>query len=197
MEKFDKVSGMTTILKLKSIFVVFCWMFLNVAPGFAQHTRLTNVVVTNTRDDLLIFLSVEGAFNEDMKAAILSGVPTTFAFRIMVEKINNFWFNQTIAEKTVTNTIKYNPLKKLFVIKRSWEKEPVTTESFSEAERLMSDVDSFSVVPLSRLEKEQQYQIRAKAELDKLTLPFRLHYVLFFLSLWDFETDWHITKFYY
>jgi len=37
----------------------------------------------------------------------------------------------------------------------------------------------------------------AKAELNKLTLPFHLHYVLFFVSLWDFETDWYTIDFVY
>ncbi|NQT10914.1 MAG: DUF4390 domain-containing protein, partial [Desulfobacteraceae bacterium] len=41
------------------------------------------------------------------------------------------------------------------------------------------------------------YQIRAKAELGKLTLPFYLHYILFFVSLWDVETDWYTIDFIY
>jgi hypothetical protein len=61
----------------------------------------------------------------------------------------------------------------------------------------MTDLDSFRIVPLSELTKGKQYQIRAKAELNKLTLPFYLHYVLFFVSLWDFETDWYTIDFIY
>ena len=61
----------------------------------------------------------------------------------------------------------------------------------------MSEIDSLKTVPLSRLEKGSQYQIRAKAQLSKLTLPFYLHYVLFFVSLWDFETDWYTIEFMY
>jgi len=33
------------------------------------------------------------------------------------------------------------------------------------------------------------------AELDKIRLPLYLHYVFFFLSLWDFETDWYAVDF--
>jgi hypothetical protein len=54
-----------------------------------------------------------------------------------------------------------------------------------------------SIVPLAQLQKGQQYQVRAKAKLSKLTLPFYLHYVLFFVSLWDFETDWYTIDFIY
>jgi len=59
------------------------------------------------------------------------------------------------------------------------------------------DIDSLKIIPLNKLEKGAQYQIRAKAELDKLTLPFYLHYVLFFISLWDCETDWYTVVFIY
>ena len=132
-----------------------------------------------------------------MKDAILSGVQTTVSFNSSIDKIRNFWLNRKIVDKTINHTIKYNPLRKEFTVKRSWEREPIVTESITEAINLMADVDSLKIVPLNILEKGVQYQIRAKARLDKLTLPFYLHYVFFFLSMWDFETDWYTVNFYY
>ncbi len=188
---------MAIIFNRKSIIAFFCWAILFANPGYSQQARLTNFVVTSTRDDLLIFLTIEGAFTENMKAAILSGVPTTVSFNISIDKIRNFWLNRKIVDKTINHTIKYNPLRKEFTVKRSWESDPIVTESFTEAIDLMADVDSLKVVPLSMLEKGVQYQIRAKARLDKVTLPFYLHYVFFFVSMWDFETDWYTVNFYY
>jgi len=168
------------------------------SSAWAQEARLTNIVVNNTRDDLVLYLNVEGAFTEEMKNAVLNGVPTTFSFFIDLYRVRNFWFNESISDQTITHTIKYNNLKKEFSVNRSWEPEPLTgIPSFEEAQRLMTQIDSLKVVPLSRLEKGHQYQIRAKAELSKVTLPFYLHYVLFFLSLWDFETDWYTVDFIY
>ena len=69
--------------------------------------------------------------------------------------------------------------------------------SFEEAQNLMTDIDSLTIAPLSQLEKGKQYQIRAKAQLNEMTLPLYLHYVLFFVSLWDFETDWYTIDFLY
>jgi hypothetical protein len=31
--------------------------------------------------------------------------------------------------------------------------------------------------------------------MSKTTLPWKMHYVLFFVSLWDFETDWYTIDF--
>ena len=167
-------------------------------PVRAQEARLTNIVVNNTRDDLILYLNVEGAFTEEMKSAVMNGVPTTFSFFIELYRVRDFWFNESIADETITHTIKYNNLKKEFSVTRSWEQEPLpATPYFDAAQRLMTRIDSLKVVPLSRLERGLQYQIRAKAELSKVTLPFYLHYVLFFLSLWDFETDWYTVDFIY
>jgi hypothetical protein len=173
-------------------------LFIGSLPAQAQEAKLNNIIVTNTRDDLLVYLTVEGAFREEMQEAVLSGVPTTFSFFVNLYRVRNFWPDEGIAALKLTHTLKYNNLRKEFIVTRSWENDKQwVTQSFAEAQRLMSEIDSLPVVPLSRLEKGKQYQIQAKAELSELTLPFYLHYILFFVSLWDFETDWQSVDFLY
>ncbi|HEA69638.1 hypothetical protein LCGC14_2850330 [marine sediment metagenome] len=182
--------------KIGAILVGLLFLFQNLV--FAQEAKLTNIIVTNTRDDLLLYLNVEGAFREKTKDAILSGVFTTFSFFIALYLNRNFWFDKKIADITITHTIKYNNIKKEYSVKRSWENgEAQITQSFREAQKLMTEIDSLKILPLYKLKKGMQYQIRAKAELSKLTLPLYLHYVLFFVSLWDFETDWYTIDFIY
>ena len=177
---------------------IFCLMLIFQPAAQAQEARLTNVIVTTTRDDLLLYLSVDGAFTDKIKEAVLSGVPVSFSFFTDLYEVQSMWFDRNIADINVAHTIKYDNLKKEFTVQRSWEdNKPVVTESFEEAQRLMTEIDSLKVVSLSQLEKGKQYQIRAKAELSKMTLPFYLHYVLFFVSLWDFETDWYTIDFIY
>ena len=174
--------------------------FILVAHGAAcaQEARLTNITVSNTRDDLLLYLNLEGAFSEKLNKAILSGVPATFFFLTKLNRVRNVWVDQEIADITVTHTIKYDNLKKEFVVRRSWKNsEPEITKSFSEAQKWMTEVNSLKIIPLGQLEKGQQYQLRIKAEVSKQTLPFYLHYVLFFVSLWDIETDWYTIDFIY
>ncbi len=167
-------------------------------PVFGQDATLNIKTVTNTRDDLLLYLEVEGAFTQEMEEAILSGVPATFTFNITLESVRSFWWNVEITNLEVTHEIKYDNLKKEFSVTRFWESENSTiTKSLDEAKNLMTQIDSLKIVPLDMLEKGKRYQIRAKAELGKITLPFYLHYVLFFVSLWDFETDWYTIDFIY
>jgi hypothetical protein len=166
--------------------------------AMANNATLTNIIVTNTRDDLLVYLSVEGAFTQKMENAVKSGVPASFSFFVNLYRVRDMWLDKKMADLTITHNIKYNSLKKEYAVSRSWDSNsPVIVQSFDAAKKLMTEIDSLKVIPLGRLEKGRQYQIQAKAKLSRVTLPYYLHYVLFFLSLWDFETDWYTIDFIY
>lgn len=186
-------------MKIKTyvaIITALLFVFQNIA--FAQQAVLNNMSVANTRDHLLLYLNVEGAFTNEVEKAILSGVPTTFSFLVVLNRDRNLWMDEKIVEITVHHTIKYNNLKKEFVVSKSWEdSNSVTTQSFEEAKQLMSKVEGLTVLSLDNLMKGSLYKIRARAELGKLTLPLYLHYILFFASLWDFKTDWQYIDFTY
>ena len=187
-----------SFINRKTLALLLAIVFFVQNLAFAQDAKLTNIIVTNTRDDLLVYLNVEGAFREKMKKAVLSGVPTSFSFFVSLFRVRNLWFDKKIIDLMVTNTVKYDNLKEEFTIKRSWEKSgPLILRSFDEVKKLITEIDGLKIVPLEQLEKGQRYQLRAKAELSKVTLPYYLHYVLFFVSLWDFETDWYAIDFIY
>lgn len=185
-------------LRIASAIILCLILVLKPVAFGSEGAILKDIVVTNTRDDLLVYLNADGAFREKIKTAILSGVPATFSFFINLNLARSYWLDKTIADLKVTHTIKYDSLKKEFIVKRSWENgDGLTTTSFKEAQKLMTEIASLRIAPLKKLEKGRRYRIRAKAELSKLTLPFYLHYVLFFVSLWDFETDWYTIDFTY
>ena len=178
--------------------ILMSLMFLIQMPCAAQDATLSNLIVTNTSTDLLVYLNVEGAFREQTVNAIMSGVPASFSFFIKLYQKRSMWFDKAIADIEIANSIKYNNLKKEFVVERSWENGRIrTAQSLQEAQKLMTDVDGLKIIHLNKLEKGKQYQVKAKAQLSKLTLPFYLHYVFFFVSLWDFETDWYTIDFIY
>ncbi len=164
----------------------------------AQKARLADITVSNTRDDLLLYVTLEGAFSPELKEVILSGVPATFSFPVKLNNVRNMWFDQEIADIEVTHTIRYDNLKKEFSVRRSWKNNDLeVTRSFEEAQKWMTRISSLKIIPLSRLEKGQHYQLRIKAVVNKQTLPFYLHYILFFISFWDLETDWYAIDFIY
>ncbi len=164
----------------------------------AKDATLTDIIVTNTRDDLLVYLSVQDAFTQKMEDAVKRGVPASFSFFVSLYRTRGMWFDKNMADLTLIHTVKYNSLKKEYAVSRSWDSNsPVIVQSFDAAKTLMTEIDSLKVIALGQLEKGKRYQIQAKAKLRRVTLPYYLHYVLFFLSLWDFETDWYTVDFIY
>lgn len=174
----------------------FCLTFLSPAAVFAIDVQLSNMQISENADNLLLSFKVEGAFNENLEEAILNGIPATFSFFINLNRKRTFWADEPLAELNVTHTLKYHNLKNHYIIKKSWEGDvPFITESFDEAKKMMSEINGLEIIPLRKLNKGDRYEITAKAELDKVRLPFLLNYILFFASLWDFETEWHSYEF--
>lgn len=163
----------------------------------AEKAGLTDIMVINSDTDLLLDLVVRNAFTPQMKQAVMSGVYTSFSFFINLHQVRSLWFDKKIVTIKLTHSIKYHNLKKEFIIERSWDGKSLTVKTFKAANQLMTHIKKFKVVSLQKLKKGRQYQIQTKAELSQMTLPYYLHYVLFFVSLWNFETDWFMIDFIY
>ncbi len=178
---------------------MICFTLLVPLNLFADDNAvLVNIKLANTRDDLLTYFEVKNAFTEKINQAVLNGIPTSFSFYVSLYKTGNSWLDKKIADVQIKHTIKYNSLKKEFSVSRPWKDEkPIVTQSFEEAKSWMTEIDNLEVIPLEKLIKGDKYQIRIKGELDKVTLPLSLHNIFFFVSFWDFETDWYLINFTY
>jgi hypothetical protein len=181
------------------VLLVFVWVLPAASPAHAQQeARLSDIVVTNTAEHLIVYFTVEDCFTAEMLEAIESGLPTTFTFYIRLYERRDFWWDRQMTELEVRHTVRFDQLKKHYEVTRSdGTGEVVNVQDFDEVRRLMSEVAALPVVPLDRLQKGGRYQLQMMAEMDKIRLPLYLHYVFFFLSLWDFKTDWYTVNFLY
>ncbi len=164
----------------------------------AAEPTIENIKLANTRDDLLTYFSVRHAFTDKICQAALNGIPTTFSFYITLYKTDDSWFDKKISDIQIKSTLKYNSLKKEFSVMRPWKSDkPLITTSFEQAKAWMTRVDNLKIIELNRLSKGDKYQLRIKAKLNRFTLPLSLHYIFFFVSFWDFETNWYLINFTY
>ena len=168
-------------------------------PSLAKSEAcLSDIIVTNTREHLLVYFNVKNCFTEDMNRAIMNGILTKFTFIVKLYEVRNIAFDRKIADIRLAHTIEYNTLKNEFNLSvPEQNNRKIKTKDFDEAKTLMADVVALKVARLHKLKRGHHYQLRLKAELDKIELPFYLNYVFFFLSLWDFETDWYSVSFRY
>ena len=167
-------------------------------PSQGEEARLDDIVLTNTRDDLLVYFNVRDCFTPEMIKAIQNGIPNTFNFIVQLFEKNDYSLDRKIADVRVSHTIRYDSLKKtyLLVLQEKRGKE-IAVKDFEKAKKIMAEIVGLELIKLSRLRKDKKYRVRMMAELDRIELPFHLHDVLFFLSLWNFETDWYTVEFSY
>ena len=189
---FRPMRGLKSLLLITILWVVWA------VPAMAKEAYLSDFVVTNTRDHLLVYFTVNNCFTPEMNNAIESGIETTFTFFVQLHEKRDLIWDKKIADLEVSHSIKYDSLKKIYSVRFSEDNNrEVTARTFEEAKKLMAEIVALKVVPMHQLKKGKRYQLQMMAQLDKIRLPFYLHYVFFFLSLWDFETDWYAVDFRY
>ena len=189
---FRSMRGLKSLLLMTILWVAWA------VPAVAKEAYLSDFVVTNTRDHLLIYFKVNNCFTPEMNNAIESGIETTFTFFVQINEKRDLIWDKKIADLEVNHSIKYDSLKKTYSVRFSEDNNrEVTARTFEEAKKLMAEIVALKVVPMHQLKKGKRYQLQMMAQLDKIRLPFYLHYVFFFLSLWDFETDWYAVDFRY
>jgi hypothetical protein len=167
-------------------------------PAWSKQAQIADIIVTNNQEYLLVYFYTKGCFTPDMNKAIQNGIPTTFTFLIELYKPRSLWPNKRLVSLKLHHTIKYDSLREEYSILLSERGNQVfTIKEFSKAQEMMADVSNIQLIHLQNLERNNQYQVRIKAELNKVRLPLYLHYLLFFVSLWDFETEWYVVDFIY
>jgi hypothetical protein len=140
--------------------------------------------------NISISFSVTNCFNKKMEEAIKAGIPTTFNFFVKLHKKRPpLWANKIVAHR-FRHTLVYDTIKDTFLIWLEEKGDEIQVQDLEEAKQYMQRVEAFSVVRGRDL-RQGNYELAIKAELDPVKLPLSLECILFFVSLWDFETDWY------
>jgi hypothetical protein len=160
--------------------------------------EISNIQINKTGKELEASFLLIDCFNSDMEEAILNGVPTTFRILVLIEKPSLMLVKSKLADFTLQHTIRYNRLNNEFQVELPEHPQKVlVTRNFDEAKKWMSTVKDVPVIPTCWLNKDEEYSLKIKAELSKVELPLFLRYILFWVSLWDFETEWYTVAFLY
>lgn len=171
-----------------------CVLFTGFHPSTVEaknKAEIVDIEMGQDPENLKVSFSIQDCFTDSLEEAIQSGVPTTFRILVVLEKPGALFFGTEMLNVVLEHTIKYDYLKNEYQVQLPENPDTtLVTKDFIEAKRWMSTVKDLPLIPLWRLQKDQVYQLRLKAELSKVELPLFFRYIFFFVSLWDFETDW-------
>jgi hypothetical protein len=172
------------------IVLLLVWLFP--LSAFCQKASIKDVKVKGANSLWKVSFDVENCFTNKMEEAIQSGIRTTFTFYIRLYQKRSWWRDRKVASVEVRHTVLYHPIQKVYQVKLGEKHPPLAVSSLEEVKRLMSKVKELEIQSSSPLKPGVPAYFRIKAELDPVRLPLHLEYLFFFVSLWDFETDWHL-----
>jgi hypothetical protein len=191
---------------MKKIKNYFCMaalvILLAVSLGLTADARsiepkITDVLVTNDAENVLLYARLINGFRPDMEQAVLAGIPAVFTMEIEVYQERPLVWDRRIARREIKRTLKYDNLKKTFSVFTNGKTDPVVFTDFESAQKAMTDFNGIVAVPLSVLARGNNYYALIKIKMDKVRLPLHMEYVFLFVSLWDFETSWYQQRFSY
>jgi hypothetical protein len=172
--------------------IAFLWFWILPMAVFSEKASIRDVQIAGTNGEWKVSFNVENCFTEKMEEAIKTGVPTTFAFYLQLYQVRTWWKDRKVASLNLQHTIQYSPLRGEYQVSLEEKGTVRITQNFEEAKRWMSRVEGAEIRSSSDFKPDILSYLRIKAELDPVKLPLHLEYLFFFLSLWDFQTDWHI-----
>jgi hypothetical protein len=179
---------------VKKLLFTIIFLLTLTASVNAEDARLEDVKVVHS-PGLKVSFVVKGAFKEGILKAIKSGIPTSFTFIIRLHRSKTLWFDELIGTWKFRHTVKYDALKEEYEVFLDENKGALKTKDLKQMKTLMVTGDDIEIKPSPHLAEGAVYKLGLKAELDTIKLPFFLDYILFFVKLWDFETDWYTHSF--
>jgi hypothetical protein len=167
------------------------------SPAWGQaRPALHELVLTHTDQEVLLYLSLKGGFHQELMEAIESGIPITITYYMRLYRKRGLWFDEEVLAKTIKHIVKYDALKKqyrvseingLFSNIKVTKHEPTMV-------RWMSEIEGQPLIPFHLLQPDEEYYVKAMADLKAVKSPFPLSHIPFLASLWDTGTPWTVSN---
>ncbi len=193
-----KLLIISKIKKLNPAFILSFFLFIVVPipSAFADSPNIVNIGVATKGKYVVMNGRLIDGFTEKITEAIESGVPMGFTFEIELRKENTAWVDSLVSSNTIRHKIQFDPLKKAYRFSEVGKnvRRKIITRKMSRYQKLMLTLKDIPIAPLFRLNPEEKYYVRVKADLETDRFWFPFNYIFFFVPFSDFETSWAQTS---
>jgi hypothetical protein len=183
------------LLRCFSVLLPSLAVFTSLASG-QQRPTLHELALKQTDREVLLFLSLQGGFHRELMEAIESGIPITITYYMKLYRKRGLWFDEEVLSKTIQHIVKYDALKKQYRVSESnglFSNIRVTRDEPTMV-RWMSEVEGQPLIPFHLLQPDEEYYVKAMADLKAVKSPFPLSHIPFLASLWDTGTPWTVSS---
>ncbi len=140
-----------------------------------------------TEHDLFLSFSLDGAFSDETREEIATGLPVTFTYYLELARRRPLWFDKTLARKTIATTVTYDTLTHQYRLsKRVNDEVAESAVAVNEADmmRWMTHLERVRLADPTLLDGplDDALYVRVKSRLRK-------KFILFFIP-WNVDTGW-------
>ena len=160
-------------------------------PGWGGSPRVSNLVVTNSENALVVSAVLLGSLPDGIVEGLGTGISATVRFQVELWQHNAWWVDRRIAAKLVERQVVYDILTKEYRVSavQGEEREPYVTRDVWEAERILSELRAVRLAQVATLKADELYYVRIRAELRSGAPDSSFSKILPFVSL-RVETEW-------
>ena len=179
--------------------LVFAFFMLTlglVSPVSAVSPDVVNIGVGTNGKYLVMNARLVDGFTEKILEAIENGVLMGFTFEIELRKDNTLWVDSLVSSNKVRHRVQFDSLKKIYRFSESGKnvKRKIITRKESRYQKLMLTLKDIPIAPIYKLDPNEKYYVRVKADLETDRFWFPFNYIFFFVPFNAFETSWAQTS---
>jgi hypothetical protein len=179
--------------------LVFAFFLLTaglVSPVSAVSPDVVNIGVGTNDKYVVINARLVGGFTEKILEVIENGVPMGFTFDIELRKANTLWVDSLVSSNQVRHQIQFDSLKKAYKFSEFGKniKRKIITRKKTRYQQLMLTLKDIPIAPIYKLDPNEKYYVRVKADLETDRFWFPFNYIFFFVPFSEFETSWAQTS---
>jgi len=159
--------------------------------GWAGSPRISNLVVTNSDNTLLVNAVLLGSLPDGIVEGLGTGIPATVRFQVELWQYNSWWVDRRIVARVVERQVVYDLLTKEYRVSvvQGEEREPYVTREVWEAERVLSEIKALRMAQMPSLKPDDLYYVRVRAEVRSGAPDASFSKILPFVS-YRVETGW-------
>jgi len=158
-------NGTCTPASLRKLLWCALTVFSLTASVLAQQEGLR--IVPLVRDDhVLVTFELADGFTDEVRAAIQSGLKTTFTYTVDLRLEVPAWVDRTIATTVVSNSVEYDNLTRRHTVVRMLDgrvDQTQVTESEALVRQLMTSFQRLPLFRTSILQPNREYYVRISA----------------------------------
>ncbi len=180
----------------RALAILSTCMFLWTSAGLAAAESISDILITQGNDELLVSAQFKGGFTPEIRKEIINGVSKEFYYYLVIKRVLPNWLDEEKISGTIKYTIKYDILKNQFLVTRTTGalSEERIFDSYDSMVATLSKIDRMSLTSINVLNKRAKYYVSIKAEMKSGELPFLLRYLFFFVPYSRFSTDWYNSR---